>query len=246
MPDRVVRENILKSSMVDNLSWSAEVFYRRLMSVVDDYGRFEARPNVLRASLYALRLEKVSEPDVAKWLDECSTAGLIRKYPANGKEYIEILQFDQKLRVMREKYPPPKVEKISGNVLLSETKQNPNLNSKPIPNPKKAAPEIFLVEGFEYPFQSDEFLNEWVKWLRYKKTEHRFTYKSEESQLEALADLCKLGNSDEITCIEIIKQSRVKGWKGLFELKNGNSNGQGSIGKIDKRQQRLDDLKKLE
>jgi hypothetical protein len=109
MPDRVVRQDILTSDPVNMLSWAAEVFYRRLMSLADDYGRYEARPSLLRASLYPLKLDRVSEPDVVKWMGECSEAGLVRVYTVNAKEYVEIQKFGQRLRAMKSRYPPPTV-----------------------------------------------------------------------------------------------------------------------------------------
>ncbi len=39
MPNRIIREGILTSEAVNSLSWEAEVFFRRLLSVVDDFGR---------------------------------------------------------------------------------------------------------------------------------------------------------------------------------------------------------------
>ena len=59
MPNRIVREGILTSERVELLSWAEEVFYRRLMSVVDDFGRYYARPELLRAACYPLLLTKV-------------------------------------------------------------------------------------------------------------------------------------------------------------------------------------------
>ena len=44
MPNRILRDGILMSPRVNVLSSEAELFYRRLMSVVDDYGRFSAHP----------------------------------------------------------------------------------------------------------------------------------------------------------------------------------------------------------
>jgi len=107
MPDRVVRQGILTSDQVNELSWAAEVFYRRLFSRADDYGRYDARPSILRADLYALKLDRVSEPDVVKWMGERSEAGLVRVYTVNEKQYVEILKFDQRLRAMKSKFPPP-------------------------------------------------------------------------------------------------------------------------------------------
>ncbi len=107
MPDRVVRADILTSDAVNELSWGAEVLYRRLMSIADDYGRCEARPSLIRASLYPLKLDRVSEPDVVKWMGECSKAGLVRKYTVDNKDYLEILKFGQRLRAMKSRYPAP-------------------------------------------------------------------------------------------------------------------------------------------
>lgn len=107
MPDRIIRTGILSSDRVNRLTWPAEVFYRRLMSVADDFGRFDGRPAILRASLYALKLDKVSESDVGKWLGECSAAGLVRCYAVDAKPFVEIDRFDQRTRAKSSKWPAP-------------------------------------------------------------------------------------------------------------------------------------------
>jgi hypothetical protein len=84
MPSRLLREGILDSSAVNELSFPAEVFYRRLMSVVDDFGRFDGRPAVLRGRLYALKLDTVREADITRWIAECVKAGLIALFAVNG------------------------------------------------------------------------------------------------------------------------------------------------------------------
>lgn len=104
MPNRIIREGILTSERIASLSWDAEVFYRRLMSVVDDYGRFDGRPEILRSRLYPLQLEKVGTPDLVKWMRCGAEAGLVRLYAVEGKPYIEILRFGQPIR-SASKYP---------------------------------------------------------------------------------------------------------------------------------------------
>lgn len=109
MPNRIVREGILTSEPVDSLSsWAAEVFYRRLMSVVDDYGRYFASASLLRAACYPLRLDKVSNADVEKWLAECAGAALVSTYEVGGKKYLQLLNFKQRIRQDESCYPPPK------------------------------------------------------------------------------------------------------------------------------------------
>lgn len=105
MPTRILRDGILTSERVARLGWSEEVFYRRLMSVVDDHGRYYALPALLRAACYPLHLDKVSDADIGKWLTVCVTAGLVSVYPASdGKRYLEILDFNQRVQ-SKSKFP---------------------------------------------------------------------------------------------------------------------------------------------
>ena len=107
MATRMLRDGILSSERVARLGWAEEVFYRRLMSVVDDYGRFYAHPALLRAACYPLLLDKVSDSDVGKWLTACVDAALVRVYPAlDGKRYLEIQDFGQRIQ-SKSKFPDP-------------------------------------------------------------------------------------------------------------------------------------------
>jgi hypothetical protein len=107
VPNRILREGILTSERVDKLAAQAEVFYRRLMSVVDDFGRFDGRIAMLRASLYPLRIDVVREADISHWLAEVQSAGLIALYAVDGKPYIQLQDFRQQVRATHSKYPPP-------------------------------------------------------------------------------------------------------------------------------------------
>lgn len=106
MPDRIVRAGILTSDAVNKLSAGAEVFYRRLMNVADDHGRYDGRTEILRAVLFPLRLERVSSSDIGKWILETGEAGLVRQYHVEQKPYLEIVKFGQKIR-SKSKWPDP-------------------------------------------------------------------------------------------------------------------------------------------
>ena len=108
MPNRIIREGILTSERVDSLSsWAAEVFYRRLQNVVDDFGRYYANPSLLRAACYPLKLDKVSNADIEKWLADCAGAALVSTYEADGKRYLVLHDFRQQVRAHESKYPNP-------------------------------------------------------------------------------------------------------------------------------------------
>lgn len=107
MPNRILREGILSSERVNALGWEAEVFYRRLMSVVDDYGRYTAHPALLRAALYPLKLETVSDACIARLLEEVRSAGLVNLYMVADKPYLELADFRQQVRAKVSKFPAP-------------------------------------------------------------------------------------------------------------------------------------------
>lgn len=104
MPTRMVRDGILTSDRINALSTNAELFYRRLMSVVDDYGRFPSNPQLLRASCYPLKLDSVKEDSISKHLAECVDARLIVLYTVDSKAYLEVQDFGQRING-KPKYP---------------------------------------------------------------------------------------------------------------------------------------------
>jgi hypothetical protein len=104
MPTRILREGILTSETVNRLSIGAELFYRKLMSVVDDYGRYHAHLKLLHANVCIHRWHQVSQEDVAAYLKECVDLGLIELY--NDNKTLEIKKFDQRRR-SPSKFPKP-------------------------------------------------------------------------------------------------------------------------------------------
>ena len=108
MPNRIIRDAILTSERVATLDWPAEVFYRRLHSIVDDYGRHEAGHQLLRAKCYPLQTDSVRVADIARWMAACQKSGLILVYGNNGKQYLEVCNFGQQLR-SASKCPAPDI-----------------------------------------------------------------------------------------------------------------------------------------
>jgi hypothetical protein len=102
-------EAVTTSQRVNLLSDGAEVFYVRLIGKADDYGRYDARPEILRANLYPLRIKKVTEKRIAGWLKECVEVGLLWTYEVNGGAYVEVLRWfnHQRQRHTKARFPAP-------------------------------------------------------------------------------------------------------------------------------------------
>ena len=88
---------------------------------------------------------------------------------------------------------------------------------------KSAHPTVVL------PFESDEFREAWNEWKEYKRTDHRFKYKTAQSEQRALM---KLQNeyTDQNEAIDAIHRAIANGWKGLVfkQSKNGRTHRPGA------------------
>lgn len=218
------------SDKINSISVHAERFFVRLIMKVDDYGCFNADSRLLKAHLYPLLLDSIREADLLRWMTECQKAGLIVLYENDSKKYLQIVDFRQRLDKARSKFPLPSVndfrETVNEFPAEVETEVEPEVEKE-----KYSAGAPVIIK----PFLSERFEEAWSGWKNYKKKDHRFSYKSPESERAALDDLNKLARSDEGLAIEIIKQSMAKGWKGLFELKNqANGTNRSSPGKNSK------------
>lgn len=107
MPNRMVRD-WTDSDKVNLLSAQAERFFLRLIMKADDFGCYYGNPRLLKSNLFPLT-EGLRDTDISRWTDECQKAGLIAVYEAAGKRYLEILDFRQRLRMKKRKFPVPPV-----------------------------------------------------------------------------------------------------------------------------------------
>lgn len=102
----MIRDGWLESPAIDQLDPHAERFFLRLCLRADDFGRYHALPQLLKSNLYPLK-DEVKSTEVAKWLSACAAAGLLRCYNADGKPFLEILKFGQRMRQAVSKFPAP-------------------------------------------------------------------------------------------------------------------------------------------
>jgi hypothetical protein len=96
---------------LNSLTWLGEVFYRRLLNRVDDFGRYTAVPALLRAALFPLQLEKVSQKDIDRLLTECERVGLLFLYDVASKKYLVMNKWE-KGRAKESDYPVPPADLI--------------------------------------------------------------------------------------------------------------------------------------
>lgn len=114
MPNRILREGILTSERVNNLSMMGELFYRRLFSVADDFGRYTANTKLLRTLVWTFRVDDVTERQISGWLKECAKVKLVILYTVDDKKFLELRDFNQRTRAQNSKFPSPEDGAVLG------------------------------------------------------------------------------------------------------------------------------------
>ncbi len=107
MPNRIIKESICTSDNLDGLTAEEERFFYRLMVQVDDFGRMDARPAILRAACFPLKTERITNDHIKKWLTTLAQADLIQLYTVEGKPYLQFTTWErhQQRRAKYSKYP---------------------------------------------------------------------------------------------------------------------------------------------
>lgn len=73
----------------------------------DDFGKFHGHPTLLKSALFPLKVDRITDKQMDGWMDELGKVGLIVRYDVNGKKYLKINDFGQRLRLMQSKFPDP-------------------------------------------------------------------------------------------------------------------------------------------
>lgn len=104
MPNRMLRD-CTDSDKVNLLSPNAEVLFYRLMMKADDFGCFYGNVRLIKANCFPLKVDSVRDTDISRWMDELQKAGLIVVYTYDEKNYLRVLNFGQRLRSKKSKFP---------------------------------------------------------------------------------------------------------------------------------------------
>lgn len=132
MPNRIVKESIRTSDTLASVSAEAERLFWRLVTSADDYGCYDARPNVILGTCMTAFLGRYSENDVLDWLAELETAQLIAMYSVEGRPYLQMTtwaEHQRPPRAAKPKFPLPTENDNGCQQVLSIDSQRQHLLS---------------------------------------------------------------------------------------------------------------------
>lgn len=105
MPQRFLRPGITNSEAWNAVSWASQSLFIRLLTLVDDFGRYDARPVLLRSHAFPVS-ETITVEQVEEMCDELTEQRLIQVYSHQGKEYLQIQKWTERARCAS-KFPAP-------------------------------------------------------------------------------------------------------------------------------------------
>jgi len=111
MPTRYLKPGVRDSESIDSLTSQAENLFYRLLVTVDDFGRFDARPAMIKANCFPIK-DSVSINKCKDLLDELEINELITVYVVSGKNILQMSKWDNVPRAKESKYPAPVGKRI--------------------------------------------------------------------------------------------------------------------------------------
>lgn len=212
MPNRYVREGAIESEAVNSLGWLGEVFFRRLINRVDDFGRFSANVSLLRAKLFPLQLERVRDADIARLLAECEKAGLLFVYADKSKKPVLVVNKWENGRAKRSEYDPPPEdvrERMQTFVYSCKHELADSPDSDPDSDPDPDSDKTLVPPG---GLNDPTFVAKWAEYVAYRR-ELRFKPLLKRSVVKQWAEMEEWGLPIAIAAID---RTITKQWQGIF------------------------------
>lgn len=148
MPQRFLKPGIRGSEKLHKCS-SDEVrwFWALLLTLVDDFGRYEANSTRLRHELYPLR-DDIRTDQVRIMLDEIGRSQLALFYSADGKHYLALTGWDERARYPSRFPEPPDTKlakalgcKLNAELSVGQLKLSPRQQQTPEPVASSQTPK---------------------------------------------------------------------------------------------------------
>jgi hypothetical protein len=105
MPNRIIREGIRKSLKVCELPPLTRWLFVCVLTAADDFGRYHADARLVSGD--CLPFDGVPPDECARMIDDLQSAGLVQVYESEGRPYLQIRNFDQRVRSKTSKFPDP-------------------------------------------------------------------------------------------------------------------------------------------
>ncbi len=138
MPVRFLRPGLTTSERWNALNWMAQSFYVRLITLVDDYGRYEANSQLLKSHAFPLN-DEMTTKTIVGMCEQLSNSGLAVFYKTPlGKNFLQLTNWQERVR------SEPKYQAFTEDCeqLFANASKCQLPTPSPSPSPSYIAPDI--------------------------------------------------------------------------------------------------------
>ena len=168
MPNRIIKESLCESEKIAALSDFEFRLWIGLILHVDDAGRGDARPAIIKGHVFPLR-DRVTTKDIDAALHALAAKGCVSLYTVGGKPYFWFPSWanHQRIRDVRPRYPEPptacdsaadcgELRQTAADCGELRPKSESNTNTNTNPNTKEKAPARHEYGQYDNVLLSDE------------------------------------------------------------------------------------------
>ena len=223
MPTRYLKPGIRNSERIEAIQDpDAEILFYRLLIVVDDFGRTDARPLMVKSACFPIRL-RVNADNCMQWLQMLDAARLIGLYEVDGKPYLQIAKWDNKPRAVTSKFPDPSADvykrmqmlPVTVTVTVTET-----VNRKPKPETETTTrPHAAKkINGYAFELPADIDAGLWSEFVEMRqKIRKPATDRAKWLIIGKLANIeAEHGHQPR----KVLQQSIRNSWQDVFPLRD--------------------------
>jgi hypothetical protein len=156
--------------------------------------------------------------------------GLIELLKVGIKDYIALTELAKEWNTNKKKlseYSENNPYQTENNPTKLGFKSESNSENNPtnriikssIDNKKINNKNIEINNGFVVPESYSHFSEIWVKWIKYKKSQHNFSFKSADTELVAFQKLIDVSDANLTKAIKCVDTAMAGGYKSYFRLK---------------------------
>lgn len=235
MPNRIIKESAFESEKIASLSDFEFRLWIGLITQADDAGRGDARPAIIKGRVFALR-DRTTVRDIDNALHALAAAGCIDLYNVGGRSYFRFPSWadHQRIRDIKPKYPGPEdadpndehfdnLPQSAANCGLNPIQSNTNPNPNPNPTRTRAceSAESVFSKFVSEECGGDEALLDALKAFFGMRKQIKKPLSVHAAELVVK----RLQEFPRDTWVQIVDQSVMNCWQGLFPLdRNGTAN----------------------
>lgn len=158
MPNRILRAAIRQSRRWNRLSYFDQSLYIRLLTLVDDYGRYEADPQLIRHEAFPRGLPDGNDCQltaIVSGLRAIVSQGMATIYRHDGAEFLQLTHWTERIR-SASRFPVPdkceqmtvKCQSIDSQMLASSPSPSPSPTPVSVTDTQTQTQPVELPKGF--------------------------------------------------------------------------------------------------